>query len=54
MMNSQPSFTQGMACLWKQYLSYWRNPPYNAVRVIFATATALLFGTVFWDLGSKT
>ncbi|PVH64073.1 hypothetical protein PAHAL_2G178700 [Panicum hallii] len=51
---SQPSLTQCMACLWKQNLSYWRNPPYNAVRFIFATVTALLFGTVFWDLGGKT
>ncbi|TKW32265.1 hypothetical protein SEVIR_2G157400v4 [Setaria viridis] len=50
---SQPSFTQCMACLWKQNLSYWRNPPYNAVRIIFSTVTALLFGTVFWDLGGK-
>ncbi|VAH77438.1 unnamed protein product [Triticum turgidum subsp. durum] len=50
---SQSSVTQCMACLWKQNLSYWRNPPYNAVRFLFTTVIALLFGTIFWDLGGK-
>ncbi|XP_062163795.1 pleiotropic drug resistance protein 1-like isoform X2 [Alnus glutinosa] len=50
---SQPFFTQCMACLWKQHLSYWRNPPYGAVRLLFTTFTALMFGTIFWDIGSK-
>jgi ABC-type multidrug transport system permease subunit len=50
---SQSSLTQCMACLWKQNLSYWRNPPYNAVRFFFTTVIALLFGTIFWDLGGK-
>ncbi|KAE8056422.1 hypothetical protein FH972_013197 [Carpinus fangiana] len=50
---SQPFFTQCMACLWKQHLSYWRNPPYSAVRLLFTTFTALMFGTIFWDIGSK-
>ncbi|WOK99146.1 ABC transporter G family member 36-like isoform X2 [Canna indica] len=44
---------QCIACLWKQHLSYWRNPPYTAVRFFFTTFIALLFGTVFWDLGTK-
>ncbi|XP_010249929.1 PREDICTED: pleiotropic drug resistance protein 1-like [Nelumbo nucifera] len=52
-MYSQSFFTQCMACLWKQHWSYWRNPPYIAVRFIFTTFIALLFGTIFWDLGSK-
>ncbi|KAK1305951.1 Pleiotropic drug resistance protein 3 [Acorus calamus] len=51
---SQTSFTQWWACLWKQRLSYWRNPPYTAVRFFFTTFIALLFGTIFWKLGSKT
>ncbi|XP_057969768.1 pleiotropic drug resistance protein 1-like [Malania oleifera] len=51
---SQPFFTQCMACLWKQRLSYWRNPPYTAVRFLFTTFIALMFGTMFWDLGGKT
>ncbi|XP_014502148.1 ABC transporter G family member 39 [Vigna radiata var. radiata] len=50
---SQTFFTQCMACLWKQHLSYWRNPPYSAVRLLFTTIIALLFGTIFWDIGSK-
>ncbi|KAL7166193.1 hypothetical protein ACSBR2_036971 [Camellia fascicularis] len=50
---SQALFIQCMACLWKQHLSYWRNPSYSAVRFLFTTCIALLFGTIFWDLGSK-
>jgi hypothetical protein len=47
------SITQCVACLWKQNLSYWRNPPYNTVRFFFTTIIALLLGTIFWDLGRK-
>ncbi|KAF8393289.1 hypothetical protein HHK36_021530 [Tetracentron sinense] len=50
---TQSLFTQCMACLWKQHWSYWRNPPYTAVRLFFTTFIALMFGTIFWDLGSK-
>ncbi|XP_058222621.1 pleiotropic drug resistance protein 1-like isoform X2 [Rhododendron vialii] len=50
---SQSFLIQCMACLWKQHLSYWRNPPYTAVRFLFTTMVALLFGTIFWDIGSK-
>ncbi|XP_021653514.2 pleiotropic drug resistance protein 1 [Hevea brasiliensis] len=50
---SQSFFTQTMACLWKQHWSYWRNPSYTAVRLLFSTVIALMFGTMFWDLGSK-
>ncbi|CAL5440389.1 unnamed protein product [Camellia sinensis] len=50
---SNTFFIQCMACLWKQHLSCWRNPPYSAVRFLFTTCIALLFGTIFWDLGSK-
>ncbi|XXG56014.1 hypothetical protein AAC387_Pa03g3547 [Persea americana] len=51
---SQPFITQCLACLWKQRMSYWRNPPYTAVRLLFTTFIALMFGTIFWDLGTKT
>ncbi|XP_061336755.1 pleiotropic drug resistance protein 1-like isoform X2 [Gastrolobium bilobum] len=51
---AQPFFIQCMACLWKQHWSYWRNPPYTAVRLLFTIFVALMFGTMFWDLGSKT
>ncbi|CAO2208644.1 unnamed protein product [Urochloa humidicola] len=50
---ARSSITQCMACLWKQNLSYWRNPPYNTVRFFFTTIIALLLGTIFWDLGGK-
>ncbi|KAI3712045.1 hypothetical protein L1987_70594 [Smallanthus sonchifolius] len=50
---SQPFSTQCIACLWKQRLSYWRNPPYTAVRFGFTTFIAMMFGTMFWDLGRK-
>ncbi|KAL0330265.1 UNVERIFIED_CONTAM: Pleiotropic drug resistance protein 1 [Sesamum radiatum] len=50
---SRSFFTQCKACLWKQHLSYSRNPPYIAVRLLFTTFIALMFGTIFWNLGSK-
>ncbi|KAB2073018.1 hypothetical protein ES319_A07G056600v1 [Gossypium barbadense] len=50
---SQSFLIQCAACLWKQHWSYWRNPPYTAVRFLFTTVIALVFGTMFWDLGSK-
>ncbi|KAF2321475.1 hypothetical protein GH714_000030 [Hevea brasiliensis] len=50
---SQPFLTQCMACLWKHSWSYWRNPPYTAVRFWFTTFIALMFGTIFWDLVSR-
>ncbi|CAN6344739.1 unnamed protein product [Urochloa humidicola] len=52
-MYSQSFLKQFVACLWKQNLSYWRNPSYNAVRFLFTIVIALLFGAIFWDLGSK-
>ncbi|OMP00190.1 ABC-2 type transporter [Corchorus olitorius] len=51
---SQSFSTQTLACLWKQHWSYWRNPPYTAVRLLFTIVIALIFGTMFWDLGGKT
>ena len=49
----QSLLVQCLACLWKQHWSYWRNPPYTAVRFLSTTVTAVLFGTMFWDLGGK-
>ncbi|KAJ6934324.1 pleiotropic drug resistance protein 1-like [Populus alba x Populus x berolinensis] len=51
---SQSFLVQCLACLWKQHWSYWRNPSYTAVRLLFTTAIALIFGSMFWNLGSKT
>ncbi|KAJ4838001.1 hypothetical protein Tsubulata_027880 [Turnera subulata] len=50
---SQPSFTQFKACVWKQHQSFWRNPPYTAVKFLFATTVALLFCSIYWDAGSQ-
>ncbi|ONK76632.1 uncharacterized protein A4U43_C03F30360 [Asparagus officinalis] len=50
---SQSFSTQCIACLWKQWLSYWRNPPYTSVRFFFTLMIAILFGSIFWGLGSK-
>ncbi|KAI3775037.1 hypothetical protein L1987_49605 [Smallanthus sonchifolius] len=50
---SQSFSVQCIACLWKQRWSYWRNPPYTAVRFAFTTFIAIMFGTMFWDLGGK-
>ncbi|GFP96775.1 pleiotropic drug resistance protein 1 [Phtheirospermum japonicum] len=49
----QPFYMQCLACLWKQYWSYWRNPPYTAVRFLFTCFVALIFGSMYWDLGSR-
>ncbi|KAK4780230.1 hypothetical protein SAY87_016336 [Trapa incisa] len=50
---SQDGFSQLMTCLWKQNLVYWRSPHYNVVRIFFTTLSALILGTVFWDVGSR-
>ncbi|KAL2332427.1 hypothetical protein Fmac_020008 [Flemingia macrophylla] len=50
---SQSFLFHCQACLWKQRWSYWRNPPYTAVSFFFTTFIALMFGTIFWDLGGK-
>ncbi|EEC84379.1 hypothetical protein OsI_30931 [Oryza sativa Indica Group] len=50
---SQTFITQCLACLWKQSLSYWRNPPYTAVKYFYTIVIALLFGTMFWGVGRK-
>nr|QVT92295.1 ABC transporter [Salvia miltiorrhiza] len=39
---AQPFWTQCKACLWKQHWSYWRNPPYTAVRLLFTTFIAVM------------
>ncbi|CAJ1898763.1 unnamed protein product [Sphenostylis stenocarpa] len=50
---SRSFITQCMACLWKQHWSYWRNNQYTAQRFLYTIAVALLFGSIYWDLGSK-
>ncbi|KAF5193457.1 Pleiotropic drug resistance abc transporter [Thalictrum thalictroides] len=50
---SQSLFTQCKACLWKQHLSYWRDPPYTAMRIFFTAVIALMLGSIFWKQGKK-
>ncbi|XWS53453.1 hypothetical protein CRYUN_Cryun10bG0002700 [Craigia yunnanensis] len=49
----QNGWEQFKACLWKQCLSYWRSPSYNLTRIIFMSASSLLFGVLFWQQGKK-
>ncbi|XP_044487463.1 ABC transporter G family member 39-like [Mangifera indica] len=48
---SQSFITQSHACFWKQHWSYWRNPQYNAVRLVLTVFIGFLFGLIFWDKG---
>ena len=50
---SQSYVDQFIACLWKQNLSYWRNPQYTAVRFFYTVIISLMFGTICWRFGSK-
>ncbi|KAK6156302.1 hypothetical protein DH2020_010550 [Rehmannia glutinosa] len=50
---AQSFITQCKACFWKQHLSYWRNPQYNAVRFFMTTIIGLIFGVIFWDKGQQ-
>ncbi|KAE8815016.1 Pleiotropic drug resistance protein 4 [Hordeum vulgare] len=50
---SQSFIKQCLICLWKQNLSYWRNIHYTGGRYCITIIIALLFGTIFWDLGMK-
>ena len=51
---AQSFWVQCLACLWKQHLSYWRNPYYSVVRFFFTTITAFIFGAIYWNRGKKT
>ncbi|KAH7655217.1 Taurine-transporting ATPase protein, partial [Dioscorea alata] len=47
----QSGLGQFKACLWKQYLSYWRSPSYNCVRLIYVLFSSVLCATLFWEKG---
>ncbi|KAF7806336.1 ABC transporter G family member 32 [Senna tora] len=46
-------FEQFLTCLWKQNLSYWRNPQYTAVRFFYTVIISLMLGTICWRFGAK-
>ncbi|MCD7447230.1 Pleiotropic drug resistance protein 2 [Datura stramonium] len=50
---SQPFVDQCKACFWKQHLSYWRHPQYNAIRFFITAFIGIIFGIIFWDKGNK-
>ncbi|VAH54709.1 unnamed protein product [Triticum turgidum subsp. durum] len=50
---SQNFYNQCIANFWKQYKSYWKNPPYNVMRYLMTVLNGLVFGTVFWKKGTK-
>ncbi|VFQ63108.1 unnamed protein product [Cuscuta campestris] len=50
---SQSYYNQFLTCLWKQNLSYWRNPQYTAVRFFYTLIISLMLGTICWRFGSK-
>ncbi|KAI3732010.1 hypothetical protein L1987_63206 [Smallanthus sonchifolius] len=50
---SQSMWGQFKTCIQKQWHSYWRTPEYNLVRFCFTLVTALLIGTIFWNVGTK-
>ncbi|KAM1175707.1 hypothetical protein ACFX19_028669 [Malus domestica] len=51
---SQSFLTQCKACFWKQHWSYWRNPPYNAIRLFLTIIVGIIFGLIFWNKGDQT
>ncbi|WRX34653.1 ABC transporter-like [Theobroma cacao] len=50
---SQSFFEQFLTCLWKQNLSYWRNPQYTAVKFFYTVVISLMLGTICWKFGSE-
>ncbi|AQK57880.1 ABC transporter G family member 45 [Zea mays] len=44
---------QCVACLWKQSCAYWKNSEHNVVRFINTFAVSIMFGIVFWKIGSS-
>ncbi|KMT16880.1 hypothetical protein BVRB_2g043550 [Beta vulgaris subsp. vulgaris] len=50
---SRSFLSQFLTCLWKQNLSYWRNPQYTAVRFLYTVIISLMFGTMCWKFGAK-
>ncbi|RRT70769.1 hypothetical protein B296_00009165 [Ensete ventricosum] len=45
---SQSMPVQCMACLWKQHLSYWRNPPYTAKKIDLFNAMGSMYAAVIF------
>ena len=50
---AQTGWEQFKACLWKQHLSYWRNPSYNLTRILFMCLNSVICGVLFWQKAKK-
>ncbi|MBA0756515.1 hypothetical protein Gogos_020719, partial [Gossypium gossypioides] len=49
----QNGWEQFKTCLWKQHLSYWRNPAYSLGHMVFAIISSLFYGMLLWNKGQK-
>ncbi|KAL6656651.1 hypothetical protein ACP70R_004431 [Stipagrostis hirtigluma subsp. patula] len=50
---AQNFLNQFVANSWKHFRSYWKNPPYNAMRFLMTALYGFVFGTVFWRKGKN-
>ncbi|KAG6550310.1 hypothetical protein Mapa_008271 [Marchantia paleacea] len=50
---SQSFFSQISSCLWKQRITYWRNPKFNNTRIVYTVVCGLAIGSIFWGIGPK-
>jgi hypothetical protein len=50
---SQPALKQLKIIMWKQFVTYWRSPDYNLVRYAFTLFAAVIFGSLFWQIGAN-
>ncbi|MBA0759788.1 hypothetical protein Gotri_022622 [Gossypium trilobum] len=49
----QNGWEQFKTCLWKQHLSYWRNPAYSLGHMVFSIISSLFYGMLLWNKGQK-
>lgn len=49
---SAPLTTQFRECLKKNMRSYWRNPSFNTTRYVMTVVLALIYGSMYWDVGN--
>lgn len=49
---SAPWSTQFSECLKKNVRSYWRNPSFNTTRYVMTVVLALIYGSMYWDVGN--
>ncbi|BBM99977.1 ATP-binding cassette, subfamily G (WHITE), member 2, PDR [Marchantia polymorpha subsp. ruderalis] len=50
---SQSFFSQISSCVWKQRITYWRNPKFNNTRLVYTVVCGLAIGSIFWGVGRK-